>query len=90
MLHCLTCGRKYVLYICIKRKHNRWCGYVHGCVHEFVCAEETLMGEAKQVKETIMKISAVRGVLVNLYELTFEGEANPWSRLLQGRASVNT
>lgn len=50
------------------------------CARVYVCASD-LVGKAKQVKETIKAISAVSGV--NVYELTFEGETHPRSRLLQ-------
>lgn len=52
--------------------------------HELVCASGK-----DQRKVRGMTIPAVGGVLVNLYELTFEGEANPRSRLLHGRTSAD-
>lgn len=60
------------------------------CVSEFVCVHDLVGEKTNKVKETLMTIPAVRGVLVNLYKLTFEGEANPRGRLLQAGASVNT
>lgn len=60
------------------------------CVSLCVCARLSGGKKTNKVKETLMTIPAVRGVLVNLYKLTFEGEANPRGRLLQAGASVNT
>lgn len=52
--------------------------------------EETRQHEwERPAKSQRLTIPAVGGVLVNLYELTFEGEANPRSRLLHGRTSAD-